>query len=751
MFEYEADLYLLPANGKEPRKLSFTCTADDKLAPLQRQVIQNGEVEESEISPDGKTIGFKLRGDLWTIPIEKPKNQRNAEDAKRLTTHPGFDGDFVWAEGGQSMFFISDRDGLSRLYRMNIMTSEVKPAWTGKEDARAPWTTPDGKSVLFWVAGTSDSPDAGLWQVPADLSAPAKQLVKLAGAAQGEFHVSPDLKWLAYTRRGVESPGTNIYLVPMDGSKPAVNVTKLNAGHALPRFSPDGKYLFFASDREGAGIYVLPLLPETARADEQEMKWEKPAGPVTLTIDFTDIDDRIRKIISQNIDADLSFTDEGQLIFVSGGDVYTASYDGKEVQRRTTTGGISQLRLVDGGKRIFYQRGGQVFVQPLMAPAATATTFRAVWERNVRAERHAAFDEFWRTYNRRFHDPNFHGRDWAAIKKRYEPLLASVDTRDEMAALLNMMVGELESSHSEVGAAAGGPPAPDTRNLGIYFDYAYTGPGIRIKDVPRRSPGSFAKTQLKPGEYIMAIDGTPVSLNEDLYKVLNDKGDRDFELLVNSSSSLVGVRIVQYRALSGGDWNNLHYRNRIENRRKTVEKISDGKIGYVHIAGMGGENRERFEKEFYEAAEGKSAMIIDVRENGGGNIGDTLISWLAIKPYGTYLPRDGYPVMSPTRTFRPAPPGTGLLWCSWARVVSRTQRCSPTACAPAAWPLWWVCRLPAMSSGPSAAIWSMERAFVFLARVCSAKTAPVWKTRVKSQTSRFRGAQKITWRAKTRS
>lgn len=653
VYEYESDLYLLAAGQKEPRKLSFTCISDDKLSPLQRQVIQNGDIEESEISPDGKTIGFKLRGDLWTIPVEKPKNQRNAEDAKRLTMHPGFDGDFVWAEAGQSIFYISDKDGISRLYRMNAMTKESKPAWTGKEDTRAPWTAPDGKSVLFWVAGTSNSAEAGLWQVPADLSAPAKQLVKLPGAAQGEFNISPDLKWLAYTRRGAESPGTNIYIVPLDGSSAAVNVTKLNANHSLPRFSPDGKYLFFSSDREGTGLYALPLQQEAARVEEQEIKWEKPTAPVKIAIDFLDIDDRIRKISSQSVDADLAITDDGQLLFVSGGDAYTASYDGKDITRRTTTGGVGQLRPIDGGKKLFYQRAGQVFTQPLAPPNPTLVTFRAVWERDVRAERRAAFDEFWRVYNRRFHDPNFHGRDWASVKKRYEPLLASVDTRDELATLLNMMVGELEASHAEVGAAPGGSPSPETRNLGVYFDYAYTGPGIRIKEVPRRSPGSFTKTQLKAGDYIMAIDGTPVSLNEDLYKALNDKGDRDFELLVNSTPSLVGVRTVQYRALTGGEWNALHYRNRIENRRKAVEKASDGKIGYVHIAGMGGENRERFEKEFYEAAEGKSAMIIDVRENGGGNIGDTLISWLAIKPFGTYLPRDGYPVKSPTPNFSP--------------------------------------------------------------------------------------------------
>jgi tricorn protease len=67
----------------------------------------------------------------------------------------------------------------------------------------------------------------------------------------------------------------------------------------------------------------------------------------------------------------------------------------------------------------------------------------------------------------------------------------------------------------------------------------------------------------------------------------------------------------------------------------------------VHIAAMGGGDRERFEREFYEYAQGKRAMIIDVRFNGGGNIADTLVDWLERKPYAYYVPRDGLPALGP--------------------------------------------------------------------------------------------------------
>ncbi|MES2462522.1 MAG: S41 family peptidase, partial [Armatimonadota bacterium] len=262
----------------------------------------------------------------------------------------------------------------------------------------------------------------------------------------------------------------------------------------------------------------------------------------------------------------------------------------------------------------------------------------------------AAFNQFWRTYNTRFYDGNFHGRDWSALRAQYEPMLASVGTREEFATVLNMMIGEVEASHSEVGAAPSPTPAPPTRQLGVYFDYAYSGPGIRVKEVPKRAPCSYAKTRIKPGEYIVAVDGKDVTLDENLYKVLN-VGDRDLVLLVNDKPTRQGARTVTYHALTGGEWSDLHYRNRVERLRKEVDLKSGGTLAYVHIAGMGGPNQTTFDREFYEYAEGKKGVIIDVRFNGGGNIADTLVSWLAIKPYGTSLPRDGYPSPAPARSW----------------------------------------------------------------------------------------------------
>lgn len=653
-FEYDKDLFLMRKGTSKPERIVLYAGAGDKLNNVQNETVTGG-ANEAEISPDGKTFAFGVRGDLWTIPLEKPKT-RGADDALRLTDYPGSDRDFVWSPDNKLLYFISDRENNDRLYSLDVATKTVKPIWTGNQDASGPTISPDKKWLGFWVSGpaTPDSP-GGFYVKPlaADQANIApKRILALPTAAQGDISWSPDMKWIAFTRPGMESGGRNIWITRADGTGVPVNVTRLHSYHGMPFWSPDGKFLFFSSDRQGPGLYVLPLKQEAAPADELEVKWEKPKASVTVDIDFTDTQYRIRKIATQQPQSDLTVTADGKIFFVSEGDAWTASYDGKEVKRLATGGGVSQLRVSPDSSKLYMLKSGGLYTFTLNNNALTPTTFIARWDRDVRAERKAAFIEFWRGYNRRFYDPNFHGRDWAAIRARYEPLLDGVGTKDEFAILLNMMIGELEASHSEVGPGPKAFAGPTTYNLGVYFDYSYEGPGIRVRDVPKRAPGSYEATRIKPGEYIVAVDGKDVTLDENLFTVLNDKGDRDFVLLVNSKPSRDGARTVKYKALTQGEWSDIHYRNRIELAQKTVETESRGKLAYVHIAGMGGANQDLFDKELYEYAEGKAGVIIDVRNNGGGNISDTLINWLGTKPYGTYFPRDGYPGPAPGRGWK---------------------------------------------------------------------------------------------------
>ena len=645
-FEYGADLWLLKDGRGKPAKIKLVVASDEKQTTHRRERLTSG-VTEAEPSPDGRKFAFGIRGDIWTVVIDKPKGVagRGAEYARRLTDWVGDDSDFTWSPDGKKLYFTSDRQFNTRLYEMELESLQVQSLWNRDEDVTGVRISPDGKQLGFWVSGT----EGGL-HVMSVTNGELHRIVKVPGPqwrgiGGGDFAWSPDMKWIAYAYRG-ESRAWNIWIVPADGGEP-VNATHLYAHHSQPTWSPDGKYLFFQSNRDGEGLYALPLIGEPIRTTDTDLKFEKPTNAVTVKIDFENMSRRIRKITAQSPQADLMVTPEGLILFISEGDVWSVGYDGKETKRLTTGGGKSGLRLGKDGRKAFYIQNGDLYTMGVENRSSEKVSFTAEWERDVRAERRAAFMQFWRSYHRGFYDPNFHGRDWAAIRNKYEPLLDAVDTNDEFASLLQRMVGELECSHSEVTPAPGGASSPITPQLGFMFDYGYEGPGIRVAKVPAGAPGWYTKTKINEGDYIMAINGQEARLDENLYKFINDKQDREFEFLVNSKPEKEGGRTVKYKVMTTEEWSDLNYRNRVERLRSYVEEKSEHKIGYLHISAMGYNNQTQFEREAYEYMVGKEAMVIDVRFNSGGNIADTLIEWLDRKPHGYVRPRDSRPEATP--------------------------------------------------------------------------------------------------------
>jgi len=650
VFEYEHDIWLLKSGKKEPKKIVLYAPTDDVQNYIRYEKLTTGVVE-AEPSPDGKTFAFGLRGDIWTVLIDKPKGveRKSAEYARRLTDWVGDDSDFIWSNDGKKIYFRSDREFNIRIYELDVETLAVRSLWNRTEDVTGLHLSPDGKQLAFWAAG----PEGGLYVVNLETER-CRRLVKLPsihiyGIGGREIKWSPDMQWIAYTRNE-EIGSVNIWIMPASGGD-AVNVTRLNAYHISPTWSPDGKYLFFASNRDGNGIYVIPLTQEPARTSDIDIKFEKPKEPVKVAIDFDGITRRIRKLSNQIPDNELIITPDGKIAFISQGDVWHMAYDGSSTKRVTTGGGCEALRVFSEGKKWTVIKNGDLYTVRPEDGAMTKISFIAEWERDIHAERKAAFNQFWRSYNRAFYDPNMHGRDWNAIRNRYEPLLEAVETNEEFAILLNMMVGELECSHAEVSSAGLRVPSAVTPHLGFTFDYSYEGPGIKVATVPPGTPGSFAKTQIKPGEYVMAINGQDVTLDQNLFKLINNKQGRPFEFLVNSEPKKEGARVVRYASLSIDEWLDTIYKNRIESNRNYIEQKSNGQIGYVYIARMLGSEQVKFEREVYEYSIGKKAMIIDVRNNGGGNISDTLIDWLERKPHGMRLPRDGQPISIPKRAW----------------------------------------------------------------------------------------------------
>lgn len=643
-YENDGSAYIMQP-GQPSRKVLITASIDDKTAMEERLVLTTG-MDEGVLSPKGDQVVFGVRGELWLVPVKKGKGP-NADDATQLTTYAGIDAQPLWHPDGKSVFFVSDRDGAERIFRLDIETKAVTPMVRDDYDQSQLQLTPDKRHLTYWLSG----PSGGLFKISVAGGAPERLLDR---PWLSPYAISPDGRYLAYSQ-----------LTPNTGFKPWENaanlwvkdlvsgksypVTELNANHSSPAWSPDGRYLYFRTSRDNGSIYMLPVTPEIARATELDLKYEKPKEPVKIEFDFEDTESRLRRLVNSPAGSGAPVVDgtTGNVYFINAGDISQVSYSGEDVKPITTGGGISDLGLSDDGNSLTFRRNGTLNILNLRAPnfPTVPVTFRADWMRDVFEERKAAYQQFWRIYNRAFYDSNFHGRDWVAIRERYRKHLDGVGHRNEMAMVINMLTGELEASHAEVSPAPGNPSGSTTAHLGFTIDYSFAGPGIKIKEVPRRTPGTYTKTKLNAGDVVTAINGQKVGPNEQLWRVVADQTGREIKLDVLGSDNK--SRTVTYRALSSGEFSSILYRNRIEARRRYVEEKSGGKLTYVHIAGMGGGNLETFNLQAWQYLQGKEGAIIDVRNNGGGNIADLLLDMLERRPNMRYQLRDGDAILGP--------------------------------------------------------------------------------------------------------
>src|SRR5438067_2354419 len=91
--------------------------------------------------------------------------------------------------------------------------------------------------------------------------------------------------------------------------------------------------------------------------------------------------------------------------------------------------------------------------------------------------------------------------------------------------------------------------------------------GRNSQQVRAAARGWYARTRINEGDYILAINGKEVNLDENLSQYINDKQDREFEFLINSKPEKEGARTVKYKALTQDEWTDLNHRNRIYHLR----------------------------------------------------------------------------------------------------------------------------------------------------------------------------------------
>src|SRR5690606_37913410 len=234
-----------------------------------------------------------------------------------------------------------------------------------------------------------------------------------------------------------------------------------------------------------------------------------------------------------------------------------------------------------------------------------------------------------------FYVRNMHGHDWNALRAKYEPLLQWVGDRSDLNYLLGQMVAELNVGHAYVsGGDFGMPERPNVALLGARFEADPATGRYRIasilpgsNDEPRyRSPLTEVGVDARTGDYVLAINGQPLTLADNPYRLLRTPKGQLVQLALASRADGSDRREVLVEPID--DEMPLHYLAWVERNRAYVENASDGVLGYLHIPDMGADGIREFIKAFYPQLR-KQGLVIDVRDNGGGNVSSMIIERLS--------------------------------------------------------------------------------------------------------------------------
>lgn len=250
-----------------------------------------------------------------------------------------------------------------------------------------------------------------------------------------------------------------------------------------------------------------------------------------------------------------------------------------------------------------------------------------------------AFEELWGTFGIRFYDPKMHGKDWEELYEIYSEYMNYSYTPDVLGKVGREMIGDLNASHSEFNSRS---PRKEVRaiesaELGCILDFSETlGSGIKIKKVLE---GSTLKRphNIKKGDIITAIDGIEIDEDTPVENLLRNKIGKKIKLTIETGD---GEKEVVVKGLSFNKQWNMNYNTWVIERTKMVDKLSDGRIGYLHIQGMDGKSYRKFLHDLWAENNEKEALIIDVRNNGGGNTHDLLIEQLTKTSYAIQSSRE---------------------------------------------------------------------------------------------------------------
>lgn len=680
-FSYDGSIFTMKKDS-QPKKLEIAI-ATQAVSNPDNYISINGGVREMSISPDGKEIAFIARGEVFVTSVD-------GSLTKRITNTPEQERFVEFAPDGKSLVYASERVGKWQIYKSSKVRMDEpyffaatllkeEPLIVGSLDAYLPKFSPDGKKLAF-VEGRRSLKV---------LDIATKTIVTLMGPdllfhmSDGDqyFTWSPDSKWLLASYRPTMS-NSEVVLLDASGKEKMRKLTQSGYYDENAKWVNGGKQMIWFSNRDGLRSYAtsgqieedvyamffeksawekfrltkeeFDLLKELDKAKKEAIGEEKPKTEAKtdekkvepVVFDWEGMEDRkARLTIHSSIMGDAVLSKDGEKLyylarFEKGLNLWSTNLRSKETKQEIGLD-VNSGRLTwdKEQKNLFLLADGTI--SKINPESMKRETIKIAGEMTFdkNAETAHLFEHVWLRTKGIFYTPDMHGVDWNAIKPAYQKYLPHIGNGYEFAELLSEMIGELNVSHAGARFNRSIPMADATGALGVFFDYRFSGNGLKVTEIISGGPLDKSEIKITPGMIIERIDGELITPDLDYARLLNRKADK-FTLIevVDPKSNSRNQYTVKPISLAAE--NQLLYKRWVKKNQEEVEKLSGGKLGYVHVPGMSdGPYRNVYEDMMGKYFE-KDGIIVDTRFNGGGDLVADLAMFFTGESFLTYATAD---------------------------------------------------------------------------------------------------------------
>ena len=697
----DGDIFL--QNGAD---LPVFSTGSNTLTTLSIDIVSDREqtrprtisnplalVDAARISPSGERVAVTARG---RVALGAPGQARRVEFSTPLDARVR---EAVESPDGERLFMILDRGDARDIFAMPADGSGEPVAITRGYDAHI-WTfdiAPEGDVLIV------QDKDARLQRVDVATGRVTLLQQNTSGADNAFSGVtfSPDGAYIAYAEASRENGGnTSDIFVQNVATGARVQATSGKYNDYAPAFAHDGGWLYFISDRnfnptpgnpwgdrnmgvafdDRGEIYALQLNPDaefrfternelTRSADDDDAEagddaddgeTEKAEGTPPANIVLAGLAERLYKVPGQAGIGRTLLATQDHLYTFRENNLVSIRIDQREAEEKTFAEGVRGVALSQDGKTLLVVDGEGGQSRFTLVPAAAVMPDNAGpnrvrlgdWSITVDpvAEWQQLFADAWRLHRDFAYDPALRGVDWNAVRAQHEPLLSRIGHRAELNTILGQMASQLGILHSQVRA---GDLPSDAENGAMAFlgaSYTAVAGGLRIDSIyraeadlvalrpPLRRPG----VDVRVGDVIQRVDGRPIASLADLRLALASKAGQQVRIDLSRNGAPTSAIV---EPMTWGGARTAAYWDFVEGNRAAVNAAANGNIGYIHLRAMGSADIATFARDYFNQMD-RDGLIIDVRNNGGGNIDSILIAQLMRRPWAFWTDPAGEGVVT---------------------------------------------------------------------------------------------------------